>query len=416
MNLLNEELKKIKFEDVVDFCSENVKEGFQLDYKREVPKDLSKLTAAFANSRGGLIIIGIEEDKDTGVPIKFEGIERASKEMERVNQMVANVDPLPIYDISMTNEKNNKSFILLRIFEGSIPPYYAANDSTIWVRTGDVRTPIKIASKEYAERLSKKRDKAKEKFDRAIVISKEIYLSQLRAGEKERKEKIKRAEKTLEVTLGTNVSMLKQIIMPIPPDKELMAVEEIKSNIEKFRVTRPDSINDFPPLDLSPIPGGLGRFRWTDLGTIYTQNIFPNGVLLDSRDVLRCEQDGSKKIWIGQLGVYIFCFLKQARNFYKEVSYQGALDGVIQLDNLEDVNAHPIVPSRWSLHIDRKTSLLKVGEWPLRMDTVILNDQEKFMEFYYQILKKISWDFGYGPETFKKDLFDDYLSENGLKY
>jgi hypothetical protein len=45
-------------------------EGARLDYKGiAFPKDLSKTIAAFANTLGGLIILGVDADKKTNTPI-----------------------------------------------------------------------------------------------------------------------------------------------------------------------------------------------------------------------------------------------------------------------------------------------------------------------------------------------------------
>ena len=72
------ELGTLTLNDIEDFCCINappdqrVKEGVRVDYKKDLPKDLGKTISAMANTSGGLIIIGVEEDQ--GVPTKVDGI------------------------------------------------------------------------------------------------------------------------------------------------------------------------------------------------------------------------------------------------------------------------------------------------------------------------------------------------------
>ena len=63
MSLWYKQLDTIAYADIDAFCTRNIPEGLRLDYKREMPTDLAKLVAAFANTLGGLIILGVEAEK-----------------------------------------------------------------------------------------------------------------------------------------------------------------------------------------------------------------------------------------------------------------------------------------------------------------------------------------------------------------
>ena len=127
MKLLNDPIKNISFDDVVSFCKEKHIEGLQIDYKKEFPsKGLAKHFAAFSNTRGGLIIVGVEEDVK-GLPVKWAGLKNEGKLIDRVHQFASNVDPIPSYETCVTDEKNGKVFLLVRVFEGDQTPYYVQN-------------------------------------------------------------------------------------------------------------------------------------------------------------------------------------------------------------------------------------------------------------------------------------------------
>ncbi len=130
MYILNKPIETFGFDDIAAFCEEGHIEGIQLDYKRELPKDLAKHFAAFSNTRGGVIIAGVDEDKEAGAPKTWDGVENEGKLVERVYQYAANVEPLPSLRVHPTDERNGKVFLLIRIFEGDRTPYYVQNEPT----------------------------------------------------------------------------------------------------------------------------------------------------------------------------------------------------------------------------------------------------------------------------------------------
>ena len=111
MDILNKPITTFTFNDVVSFCQEGHHEGWQIDYKRDWPQDgLSKYFAAFSNTRGGVIIIGVEEDKTTGVPTVWDGVNNTAQSIERVHQWASHIEPLPSYEVHPTDEQSGKIF------------------------------------------------------------------------------------------------------------------------------------------------------------------------------------------------------------------------------------------------------------------------------------------------------------------
>src|SRR4051794_28072977 len=62
-------IDEITFEDVEDFCAQRRPEGIRLDYKADVPKDLAKIVAAFANTLGGAVLLGVQADQTKNEPV-----------------------------------------------------------------------------------------------------------------------------------------------------------------------------------------------------------------------------------------------------------------------------------------------------------------------------------------------------------
>jgi predicted HTH transcriptional regulator len=157
MNVFSKPFHEVTFKDVTEFCAQKYPESITLDYKQAIPKDLAKHFATFSNTLGGVIIVGVEEDPQTGLPLKWEGMPNEGKLIERINQFATNVRPLPTYDVRMTDEVNGKVFVLINILEGDNPSYHANGDPTVWLRTGNISTPLRQPDREERERMVKKK-------------------------------------------------------------------------------------------------------------------------------------------------------------------------------------------------------------------------------------------------------------------
>lgn len=62
MSLWDLPLETLTFEQLDAFLNARLPEGVRLDYKVDVPNDLDKIIAAFANTLGGIIVLGVDED------------------------------------------------------------------------------------------------------------------------------------------------------------------------------------------------------------------------------------------------------------------------------------------------------------------------------------------------------------------
>jgi hypothetical protein len=69
MSLWQKRTGQISFRDVDEFLKARIPEGHRLDYKLHFPNELAKTIAAFANTLGGMIILGVDSDKVTNEPI-----------------------------------------------------------------------------------------------------------------------------------------------------------------------------------------------------------------------------------------------------------------------------------------------------------------------------------------------------------
>jgi len=150
MSLWNKKLSDIDFSDLDTFCKTSYSEGIQLDYKRNIPSNLAKTVAAFANTRGGLILLGVDSDKATNEPIwPCDGMEIKDGYPEQIVQICRDgVYPPILPEVSSligNPESPGKAFLVVRINESPESPHSINNDTKVYVRTGDVSKPVDLA-------------------------------------------------------------------------------------------------------------------------------------------------------------------------------------------------------------------------------------------------------------------------------
>ncbi len=434
MIILTDPIETFTFEKVVLFCKEANVEGVQLEYKQDLssPRGLSRQFASMCNSRGGVIIIGVVEDK-VGKPAQFDGVPLDGKMIDRIHQYATNVDPRPSYEVHHTNEVNGKVFILIRIYEGGRLPYYVQNDPSLYIRTGNITDPIGLASPETTELLFRKKDRAelarKNNLDRSI----EVYKSAVLQADKERlawvaSEKSKYLKQVEQAKaegspipkepmfigkLGTQVSMLTLTIQPFFPYGPLVLPRVIKDRVQEIRFT--SRMGDYPDLNLRPIQDGLLNFEWGHNGAIDCQELYSNGLLYFAQDVLRPD-DGVKKVYISHIAADLFVFLKAASLFYTLAKYQGSLIGSVKLEGIDGARLIRIVPNRWRPGAfwddEKEVPVMDKYEWSIDINTSTLHDQKALQNYFIEFIREIYWSLGY--EDAPEELLKAFLTDVGL--
>lgn len=434
MKLLNTPLKDLNFEDVVDFCKEKEVEGVQVDYKKEFPqKGLAKHFASFSNTRGGIIIIGVEEDTKTGTPVKWVGVKNEGKLIDRVHQFAANVEPLPNYEVATTNEVKGKVFLLVRIFEGDITPYYVQNDSNIWVRTGNISNPVDIASPDALELLFRKKEKAQSTRSYFLGKAHDVYLAALKRAENERlsiiaEEKenyLKKQQQdgianlnldgfksmTYKEKLGSQAAMSTIQLQPYYPHKSFISPLELKNSIESIRARGKNWV-EFPSLNQETIPEGILNFSWgKNEGQLECEQLYGYGLVYHSRDVLWIEE-GKPKIYLSHVARHLFVTLLATSNFYKHVGYQGNVTGYLHIHNVEGAEISRILAQGWTLNFfESKRFLLNKYLWDIDIDTTVLNSQKELQHFFMEFIKEIY--VGLNCPPIQEDLLKAFLKDEG---
>ena len=126
----------MKLEDYKKVETTNI--DFKVDLEKEKPKSWLKSVSAFANTKGGIILFGIDDKSH-----EAKGIKDVVKTTEKISELInARIEPLPRYELNYF-EEDGKNFIELEIGDGPITPYFYVADGRkeAFIRSGNQSIP-----------------------------------------------------------------------------------------------------------------------------------------------------------------------------------------------------------------------------------------------------------------------------------
>ena len=138
-------INELSFEDIVAFLKQGIAENTMLDYKFMLPKNnekFAKTIAAFANTLGGTIILGVKDENDKPVP-PFTGQNFHTKIRPQIESIIQNyIDPVVFVDIATCkNPHNNNMFVVINIPQSSLTPHLVGDLKRAYIRTGQASRP-----------------------------------------------------------------------------------------------------------------------------------------------------------------------------------------------------------------------------------------------------------------------------------
>jgi len=389
MYLLSKPISSFTFSDIVQFCETTPVEGTQLDFKKSYPaKDgLKKHFAAFSNSRGGVIVLGVEEDEKSGLPRSWPGIDVDNKLMERIHQSAKSVDPLPRYDVVHTDAVNGKSFVLIRIYEGDNTPYYVQNDAHLHVRTGNVTKPIDDASPDTIELLFGKREKASRTRTALLSLADQIFDAQMNEASRASGHGFPLTSPRQFTNTGGE---LNAYILPYYPAGPLTTPRDLLN----FASTHPISTRGgdrFPRAGMTPIPDGTA-YLYYDIKSYHywSEQVHASGLVYMLIPPGSKLTTGDRCLDLGIIANRLYVMLKWASQFYDHVGYHGSLVGRISLNKVRGYQVTSVGGSEYG----RCTALLDYYEWYFEVDTDTVRKLSTDLDWFIKLVGRISWAIG----------------------
>lgn len=141
ININDKQWNKLRLTDIQKLLEQDDDETFFFEYKNDdvTPKKVIEEISAFANTYGGYILLGIDDDKNISGCTKWTE--------QRIHTTIHDsITPIPNFDIKKFKTKDNAIIFVIRIEEGTTPPYIT-NTGKVYERVSSGSFPIKDSTK-----------------------------------------------------------------------------------------------------------------------------------------------------------------------------------------------------------------------------------------------------------------------------
>ncbi len=154
-------LSQIEYPAVEAFCY-TFGEGARVEYKSEMIKDIPKIISAFANTLGGIIVIGVEADKIQNKVISINGIStKTGIEESILDSSLNGIYPSIIPEVKILDipDKGDKILVVIKVHESVEAPHAIQNSTRVYIRTGSITQPYEMAEIDRIKYLLDRREK-----------------------------------------------------------------------------------------------------------------------------------------------------------------------------------------------------------------------------------------------------------------
>lgn len=139
---------EVTIEDIYDL---DVPEGYYYEYKRSMihKEDIAKSISSFANTYGGILFLGIEEDASTNKPAEWFTLNSGdpTKYKETIRNVIKEyINPNPrftTHSFSTSSSDGAEQYVILVEIPKSTTTPHINNDGKIYRRTGEGSDPYK---------------------------------------------------------------------------------------------------------------------------------------------------------------------------------------------------------------------------------------------------------------------------------
>lgn len=315
-------IDSITWSAVEEFCAQGIAEGAYLDYKVDFPTKLANTIAAMANTLGGVVLIGVEEDTDGKPKLPLVGIPLDRGLAERVTNIVlTNITPPVFPEVTVCSDASRaKAIVVIRVPQSPDTPHAIQKNTRVYLRTGNRNNPEELATLDQVEWLHSKRTRSIALRDH--LFTEAVKRSDVLFGHVDRSQGVR------VMTLGVQPANLILRVVPQFPGQQFKTPPELRS------VFRDIQVHDYYGTDaVFPLGGS-------------------NAVLLQNGVYVSAEMDADtgKRSYYSELSVFgqffyrqtlvkkygdqnlvraseLFCrldeFTSSAKKFFGQIGYQG---------------------------------------------------------------------------------------------
>lgn len=367
--------QELTFEDVVQFCKKRIPEGKQLDYKYLLPKNyekFAKVIASFANALGGVVIIGVQDDKNDQPRPPFTGIPYHEKLRNTIEDIIqVYIDPIVFVNINIcVNKTGDRMFVLVQIPQSNLTPHLVGKLKRAYIRTGQSSRPEAIVHPEKLPWLLDHRKKS-ERLRHILYDKAESHFENYL--------------KTMTVSADGEV-VCTLSILPFYPDEPLTSYKKLPSLIAQASTRATYGTMADPQLPLQAVQDGAAVI--SNKRGIYKMTEFNAYGLVMNKQIVSSEEmvngHAASTLRVENLAQNMVLFFHTARKFLDKLNVGGSLYFRLKMNNTR---------ARRALLGRRQATVL---EDYLRMDrTFTLGDlQTDLPALLENLLHETAWSLG----------------------
>jgi len=401
--MFSKSLDQIQFEDIDQFCRTGIREGILLDYKEAFPERLEKAIAAFANTYGGHILIGVGEEA-TGAPsLPIIGVPLQPGLRERVVSIGLQAISPPVFpDVKVVefcssdaSGQNDRAVVFVRVAESDASAHAVNGGKDVYIRVDNISELNRRATIGEIEWFANKRKKCTDLKSQLLENAKshaDQFLIRLRAHHK-----------------WSTIHPRCRLVCwasPVYPRTELSSPENLLRDALLHRVQVGNMTSAFPHSSPVPVQGGVRfpdyftpRFAYTEIssfGLVYYDvgMSFPDAPVIER---INCET----------VLLVLIATLKYSLRLYEALGYFGLVE--IGLSLKPATNLYPFTSHSFADRFVENRSM--EHEITLQITGTVKDLNETWMEKSKDAYKEFLWSFGL---DMRRDQIDADFANWGL--
>jgi hypothetical protein len=153
--MITKRLGEVTYDDLENLVRSEVREGKTIDYKRDLPgnsegqkKEFLYDVSSFANTVGGDLIIGVDEDKELPTEIPAFSCLNIDEELQRIDSiLMSGVEPRLKYQTRVVIHPNGGHVLIVRVEKSGLAPHrviYNGSDK-FYARNSAGKYPLDVS-------------------------------------------------------------------------------------------------------------------------------------------------------------------------------------------------------------------------------------------------------------------------------
>src|SRR5208282_680513 len=266
--LFSKPILNLDFDDIEEFCkrfNENLRVEYKSSFDDSVKRKLPNVLSSFANSYGGILIIGV--NAPAGVPLgPFEGVVFPEREPGLTVQNICRerISPeIPLYTSLVASRVADKAFLVVQVNESQKAPHSIENSTQVYVRTDGGTERTTLADMMRIERMLARRQEVSRRWEesyaeslslaKAVGIAFDVPHLELRLGPQYPSEVVITRDEVSQFLSDHNrrqrVGFLQQEVLRHPEGAFLARHE---SSVRYFNVSEIGTVHYLEPLEFVP--------------------------------------------------------------------------------------------------------------------------------------------------------------------